>query len=901
MTSYSVYPWQIDAYNTLPLRRDGIDEIVAADVNRLRDAIVKIEQELGVQPSGTFGTVADRLDDIGDAKALILAHVADTEDAHDASAISIADSDDNYFEDDVEGALEELSTLLPPHPDNIGENDSKIPNSGIASFYDGYGTKSVFNMSSVENVLKRTQPSTVSPGIRGVHIFEVSDNTPNGDGYLKLYHSASTDLLYWQAPGDEDFGDPVDITSLNEGEVVTISSETANKKIRVTRNSLPLATPGEGVSLIENFEVYALESASGYYSLQSIGIKSTSFITRTSISSTEESRYQAMISGMVFPADRGTLVLQRKLRGTADYYPVAVLNLSDIFDDTKRADGQLVYVPTLEDFDTITLYDRYPVKGDYDVAGQDANGNNVYEDFENQYTRLQVAKYLIPLSNPDVIGGELESPSDTTATETDENISSYRILHYKETATAGLTGNPPANQLYSTTDAWWDLSEHDENSTVRFSNVYLDDIRDRPGVEMANLRPASPAPSVTEKTLRSGILYYNSSSDKFDIEILSDRNLFNKTYKNSGILTLDSDVFVFPSGTSEGNWGSSVDVTELLDDGYFKWADSNLPDFDSQAYYIIDDSTLINGVTTNVARRIYPDSDKFSAHSYITATLSDPFGPGDAYWSYGVSAEYINRILTNSYSVDRATDAIEYFTDESRRIDDSIEFDDLSELSDYDSSGYWSFSGRFDNESALPSGSLQVGGRFVDSESNVPGLIYPQDDYTTHVMPENTGRDYSGRTGDCTYRRMLTLGYPISSGRLQIASGGNSLVSFADIDWRNPNRFAKVEVKIPGNGTNSTGWLDISRLFETGQYTDGFGALHGEVEGATGDFIVPFTFGTRNSSLSGYTSPTMTDSMRYGGHIALKITYFGTDVVVREIAKQKIITMVQLLPWNGVI
>ena len=63
----SLYPDGIDGYSTLPLRVDNVHEIVAADHNRLRNAIVRIEQELGVQPSGTFATMADRLDSIGDA------------------------------------------------------------------------------------------------------------------------------------------------------------------------------------------------------------------------------------------------------------------------------------------------------------------------------------------------------------------------------------------------------------------------------------------------------------------------------------------------------------------------------------------------------------------------------------------------------------------------------------------------------------------------------------------------------------------------------------------------------------------------------------------------------------------------------------------------------------------
>lgn len=56
------YPTSIDTYATLPLVQDLVSAVQADDVNRLRDAIVAIETELGVNPSGTYGTLKDRLD-----------------------------------------------------------------------------------------------------------------------------------------------------------------------------------------------------------------------------------------------------------------------------------------------------------------------------------------------------------------------------------------------------------------------------------------------------------------------------------------------------------------------------------------------------------------------------------------------------------------------------------------------------------------------------------------------------------------------------------------------------------------------------------------------------------------------------------------------------------------------
>jgi len=58
------YPAQIDNNVTLPLVVDNQSPIGGDTVNRLRNAIIAIENELGAKPSGTFATVRARLDNI---------------------------------------------------------------------------------------------------------------------------------------------------------------------------------------------------------------------------------------------------------------------------------------------------------------------------------------------------------------------------------------------------------------------------------------------------------------------------------------------------------------------------------------------------------------------------------------------------------------------------------------------------------------------------------------------------------------------------------------------------------------------------------------------------------------------------------------------------------------------
>lgn len=58
------YPAQIDNNITLPLVADNFTPVFGETVNRLRNAIVAIENELGVKPSGSYSTVRARLDAI---------------------------------------------------------------------------------------------------------------------------------------------------------------------------------------------------------------------------------------------------------------------------------------------------------------------------------------------------------------------------------------------------------------------------------------------------------------------------------------------------------------------------------------------------------------------------------------------------------------------------------------------------------------------------------------------------------------------------------------------------------------------------------------------------------------------------------------------------------------------
>jgi len=881
-SSYSVYPDQLDAYGTLPLVSDAVSEIRAQDHNALRDAIIKIEQELGTGPSGTYGTVASRLDSVTDASALISAHLIDAVDAHDASAVSVLDAGDNYTSAEVEGVLGELAAALPSRPDVIGEDQSAVPNSGTPSFVSGAGTLHVFNTSG-SDILKSTQTVNVV----GVHIIEVGTSNGNGAAELEYTNAPDPQTLAWKAPGESVFGTAVNISAASAGDVYIITSG-GGKKIRVAITPADLDATGK----TDTFELFKMDGASGTFSITGTGFKATENITRTATTAVNpNNRDQFMIGGTVYPADRGTLVLQRKLRTNSDFIPIAVLDLGANFSTALIESGQPAYTPTLEDYDTVTLFDRLPVRNDYESLALDANGSSVYTnyDFATTFTAFQLAKYLIPVSNDSaaISYAELEPITDVSDAEVGAKISTYRIVHYISGVT-DFTGEPAAADIFSVSDALGAVSDGD--NTVRFGNLVVDSSETRPGFGTSvvtnelELTPVSNTESVTKEI--SGIHYYNSDADTFDVEVESDTNLFTATYLRESILRFTTDVFEFPSGTDSGAYGLLVDVDELVeDDGVTKYSASNLPDFSTagkqEGLYLINSGS-------NTARRPYIDGYQFSTRALVSAQFYDPFGGSVVADAYGDGT--IDRILVNSYDGYYGElvpdETHEYFVSEEWRVGTTETFDldlgdDEFEYNDNPLLDIW------DPGAVLTPGDLQCGGKFTAIDVNYPGLIFPQSDYTdANTRPtQNALADYSGGSYDVEskYQRLFSLGYPTNGGRLRIVSSGSSLLSFDDMDEFNTNRFVAIYVKIPGaiGSNNKTGWLDLGKLFETGKVVDGDGALAGPITGTSGDFTVPFTFGAKNNADT-------------GNMIAVKIVYAPGGWRVSQ-AKEKIISMIELL------
>lgn len=91
MAQYTKYPLGIDTSTELPKATDLVTAVNGESVNRLREAILAIENELGIQPSGTNSTVRARLDYLENTSADVTFEAVKTALAQADSSVSFND------------------------------------------------------------------------------------------------------------------------------------------------------------------------------------------------------------------------------------------------------------------------------------------------------------------------------------------------------------------------------------------------------------------------------------------------------------------------------------------------------------------------------------------------------------------------------------------------------------------------------------------------------------------------------------------------------------------------------------------------------------------------------------------------------------------------------------------
>lgn len=120
---YSKYPGQLDDSTSLPPSTDLVTAVNAEVVNRLRDAILAMEQELDAQPSGTYGTVRARLE-------AMQAQISSGERQGAEGTVKISSTDTTF--NFLEGKLVAGTNITIVRQNSGGDETLKISGSGGA-------------------------------------------------------------------------------------------------------------------------------------------------------------------------------------------------------------------------------------------------------------------------------------------------------------------------------------------------------------------------------------------------------------------------------------------------------------------------------------------------------------------------------------------------------------------------------------------------------------------------------------------------------------------------------------------------------------------------------------------------------------------------------------------------
>lgn len=177
----TVYPSAIDGYSEIRIVRDNIEEIIADDHNDLRSAVIALEQTLGINPQGAFGSVNARLNDSyanieGHADGQPPRHI----DSHIDSPLRTS-SPYSLSLGTVATQLNEILTFL--------NASTKYGGSGTTTFADGYALPSAYITSTITQIINQLGTSIGSSKIGGA----VTTSSPT-DANTPPYNLTTTTL-----------------------------------------------------------------------------------------------------------------------------------------------------------------------------------------------------------------------------------------------------------------------------------------------------------------------------------------------------------------------------------------------------------------------------------------------------------------------------------------------------------------------------------------------------------------------------------------------------------------------------------------------------------------------------------------------------------------------------------
>lgn len=405
------------------------------------------------------------------------------------------------------------------------------------------------------------------------------------------------------------------------------------------------------------------------------------------------------------------------------------------------------------------------------------------------------------------INGVIVSTASLTTLSSINNTSSSTISGFAlsaATASKFVTGSP-FEQFKNRTGTWlvknndtrlrngynYLIAEHKFSTTTRTLARYEFIIDDNTtNTTFSNF--SIPTFSLTGTKHLSGIAYFTGGYVNYDTQI---DNLYRNTYYAG------SDAITFGDNSTAGNAGS---YPILLTNPQLTLPPSSGDE--AKSIVLSTDPNIGNGspMTFTILTGVRRLNDPIGLYAIAKRTLQGTRQGGTA----SITNVYLDSIAPTS------TNTFEGFDDEAKRL----KWGSYDLITDVTSgTGTWDMLQSLTNGDSYHNTGLQVFGS---------KLIYPSTNYSIHgslTTNKNfgiSGADYSSATGERTYYRYFYQASTTGVFKINIAGSGGTFVAAATSITGNQ---IKVEFKLPGSVTPTTGWLDAYNNFATGVWTDGSG------------------------------------------------------------------------------
>ena len=432
------------------------------------------------------------------------------------------------------------------------------------------------------------------------------------------------------------------------------------------------------------------------------------------------------------------------------------------------------------------------------------------------------------------VNGAIVSTASLTTLTAINNTSSSAISGFvlsAATASKFVTGSP-FEQFKNRTGTWlvknndtrlrngynYLIAEHKFSTTTRTLARYEFIIDDNTtNTTFSNYSITSY--TLTGSKYLSGVGYFTGGTLNYDCTI---DNLYRNTYYSG------SDAITFTDNSTSGNAGTNPILNIST-----QYPLPNSSGNELKSIVLSTDPTMGNGsaitftIFTSGVRRL---NDPIGLYTTAKRTLQGT--------KQGGTASITNVYLDNSVAT--STNTFEGFDDEVKRLKTGT-YDLITDVA----SGTWDSTQSLKTGDSYHNFGLQVFGS---------SLIYPVTNYTTPgslTTNKNfgiSGADYSSATGERTYYRYFYQASSTANFKINIAGSGGTFVAAATSITGNQ---IKVEFKLPGSGTPTTGWLDAYNDFATGNWADGNGGRKGTLPGRAFATDWGLTVGTKNTSTSG--------------------------------------------------